>query len=109
MKSHEEKPPHPLKQWRELNGLSQTQLAAACDLDQTAVSHYELYARTPRGEALRRLQEVTQLPLAALVMPEDFLAEFRAQHRRPWKPPRLPESHPLKAIKAAPRGRPPKA
>jgi transcriptional regulator with XRE-family HTH domain len=69
-----DKPLHPLRQWREAQGLTQAQLAEQTDLTQGMISHIERYDRIALGDALARLLDRTDLPAEALVLPERFLA-----------------------------------
>jgi transcriptional regulator with XRE-family HTH domain len=64
---------HPLGRWRYRHNVSQEDLGRRCQLSQKTISAYETGTRVPRGDALKRLQEVTGLPLEALLFPEDFL------------------------------------
>jgi transcriptional regulator with XRE-family HTH domain len=66
---------HPLGRWRAWHQISQEALAQRCGLSQKAISAYELGTRVPRDQSLKRLVEVTGLPLEALVFPEQFLRD----------------------------------
>jgi len=66
---------HPLGRWRHRRQMSQDALGKLCGLSQKAISAYESGTRVPRGESLRRLAEVTGLPLEALMFPDAFLQE----------------------------------
>jgi transcriptional regulator with XRE-family HTH domain len=70
-----DKPPHPLRQWRDLHGLSQDELAARVGVGQGMISHIERYFRVPRKSTIIKLQEETGLPTEALMFPERFLAQ----------------------------------
>ncbi len=77
--------PHPLKQWREQEGLSQTDVAKACLITQAMVSMIEAGRRVPDGETLERLRAYTGLPTDAFVRVERFLEEepdFLRKYRR---------------------------
>jgi DNA-binding XRE family transcriptional regulator len=78
-------PPHPLRQWRDLHGLSQDELAERCGVGQEMISHIERYFRAPRTNTLLKLQEFTGLPADAFVRTERFLEEqpnFLRKYRR---------------------------
>jgi transcriptional regulator with XRE-family HTH domain len=64
---------HPLSRWRAKHGIDQSELAKRCQLSQQAISAYEQGIRVPRGTSLKRLLEVTGLPLEALIFPIEFL------------------------------------
>jgi transcriptional regulator with XRE-family HTH domain len=70
-----DKPPHPLRQWRDLHGLSQDELAERAGVGQGMISHIERYFRVPRKSTIIKLQEETGLPTEALMFPERFLAQ----------------------------------
>lgn len=73
----------PLKRRRLQMGLYQRELAERCRLPFRTYLNYERGARSPSGEALQRLREVTGLDLGALTAPEQYLAEvpgFLAEH-----------------------------
>jgi transcriptional regulator with XRE-family HTH domain len=76
---------HPLARWRKFHGWTQTQLAEACGLSHSMITHVENYRRIPLREALERLLDVTGLPTDALVRPERFLAAHPNFLRRPPK------------------------
>jgi transcriptional regulator with XRE-family HTH domain len=81
-----DKPPHPLRQWRDQHGLSQDELAERCGVGQGMISHIERYFRVPRKSTLIKLQDYTGLPTDALMFPERFLQEnpnyFRTKRGR---------------------------
>jgi transcriptional regulator with XRE-family HTH domain len=85
-----EKPPHPLRQWRDARGLSQEDLAAATGHSQGMISHIEQYLRVPRGQVLLDLLDHTGLPAEAFIRPERFLADHPRffQTRRRGRPPK---------------------
>jgi transcriptional regulator with XRE-family HTH domain len=70
-----DKPPHPLRQWRDQHGLSQDELAERCGVGQGMISHIERYFRVPRKSTIIKLQETTGLPTEALMFPERFLEQ----------------------------------
>jgi transcriptional regulator with XRE-family HTH domain len=70
-----DKPPHPLRQWRDQEGLSQEELAERTGITQGMISHIERYFRVPRVDNLKVLLEHTGLPTDAFMLPERFLAE----------------------------------
>jgi transcriptional regulator with XRE-family HTH domain len=70
-----DKPVHPLRQWRDQQGLSQTQLAELAGTTQGMIGHIERYIRIPRPDLLERLVNCTGLPTEAFVLPERFLRE----------------------------------
>jgi transcriptional regulator with XRE-family HTH domain len=70
-----DKPPHPLRQWRDLHGLSQDELAERCGVGQGMISHIERYFRIPRKSTIIKLQDYTHLPTEALMFPERFLEQ----------------------------------
>jgi transcriptional regulator with XRE-family HTH domain len=70
-----DKPVHPLRQWRDQQGLSQTQLAGLARTTQGMIGHIERYIRVPRTDLLERLVNCTGLPVEAFVLPERFLRE----------------------------------
>jgi transcriptional regulator with XRE-family HTH domain len=78
---------HPLSRWRAKHRIDQRELAQQCQLSQQAISAYEQGTRVPRGDALKRLLEVTGIPIEALIFP----AEFLEQH------PEFPEEPPPEA------------
>jgi transcriptional regulator with XRE-family HTH domain len=83
-----DKPVHPLRQWRDRWGLSQTQLAAMASTTQGMIGHIERYIRTPRPRLMERLVDCTGLPIEAFVLPERFVREspnFLRRSRRPRK------------------------
>jgi transcriptional regulator with XRE-family HTH domain len=89
-----DKPPHPLRQWREHHGLTQAQVAEACGVTQGMVSHIEQYVRIPLGDTLERLRAYTGLSTDAFIRPErfmveqpDFLRRLRPRPRPPDPPP----------------------
>jgi transcriptional regulator with XRE-family HTH domain len=65
---------HPLKQWREREGLNQQELADACGLSQSMISLIESGLRVPLDDILAALLDYTGLPAEAFVLPERFLA-----------------------------------
>jgi transcriptional regulator with XRE-family HTH domain len=67
--------PHPLRLWRERQGLNQQAFAARCDISQSMVSLIETGLRVPLDDTLVRLMEYTGLPAEAFVLPERFLQE----------------------------------
>jgi transcriptional regulator with XRE-family HTH domain len=84
---------HPLKQWRELMGKSQLEVAQACGLTQAFISYIEAGLRIPLNDALVRLRDYTGLPVEAFVLPEEFLRKepnFLRKYRRPRRPPEPP-------------------
>jgi transcriptional regulator with XRE-family HTH domain len=70
-----DKPPHPLRQWRDQHGLSQDELAEHCGVGQGMISHIERYFRVPRKSTIIKLQDYTGLPTEALMFPERFLEQ----------------------------------
>ncbi len=81
-------PQHPLRLWREREGLSQGDLARACHLTQAMISFIESGLRIPQGKALEDLRAFTGLPTDAFVRAEYFLQEepdFLRKYRRPSK------------------------
>ena len=66
---------HPLGRWRFRFQVSQEELAQRCHLSQQTISAIEAGRRTPSADALKRLHEVTGLPLEALLYPVQYLAE----------------------------------
>jgi transcriptional regulator with XRE-family HTH domain len=82
-----DKPPHPLRQWRDQQGLSQDQLAEMAETTQGMISHIERYFRVPRVDIIEKLLDCTGLPAEAFVLPERFLKEYpdflRKYGRRP--------------------------
>ncbi len=88
-KQPREKPPHPLRQWRDARGLSQEDVATATGHSQGMISHIEQYVRIPRGQVLLDLLTYTGLPADAFIRPEYFLAEhpifLSPRRRRPPK------------------------
>jgi transcriptional regulator with XRE-family HTH domain len=70
-----DKPQHPLRQWRELHGVSQGQLASLTGLTQGMISHIERYFRIPLDDALEALLKQTGLPTDAFIRAERFLEE----------------------------------
>jgi transcriptional regulator with XRE-family HTH domain len=67
------KPTHPLTTWRRQRGWTQAQLAKAADLSQGYITNIETYKRTPAGNALEALLDVTGLPCEALALPLRYL------------------------------------
>ena len=84
-----DKPPHPLRQWRERRGLSQEQLADMTGWTQGMMSHLERYFRIPLGDALGALLAQTGLPTDALIRPQRFLAEYPDFLHKPRRPRKL--------------------
>jgi transcriptional regulator with XRE-family HTH domain len=64
---------HPLGRWRYRFQVSQEELASRCGLSQQTISAIESGARQPSADAIKRLHEVTSLPLEALLYPKQFL------------------------------------
>ena len=87
---------HPLVRWRYKHQLSQEELGQRSGLSQQAIAAYENYQRTPRGTSLRKLLDVTGLPLEALIFPAPFLREhpdFLAERPQRGRRRRPPEDH----------------
>jgi transcriptional regulator with XRE-family HTH domain len=81
----EDKPVHPLRQWRDHRGVSQTQLAELAGTTQGMIGHIERYFRIPRKALMERLVNCTGLPVEAFVLPERFVREnpnFLRRRRR---------------------------
>ena len=86
---------HPLKQWREREGLNQQALADACGISQSMISLIESGLRIPLDDALEALLDYTGLPAEAFMLPERFLAQhpdFLRKSRRKPKGQKGPES-----------------
>jgi transcriptional regulator with XRE-family HTH domain len=64
---------HPLGRWRWRHQMSQKTLSERCGLSQQMISAIESGERTPSADALKRLHEVTGLPLEALLYPTEYL------------------------------------
>jgi transcriptional regulator with XRE-family HTH domain len=79
-----DKPPHPLRQWRDQHDLSQDELAQLTGVGQGMISHIERYFRVPRKSTIIKLQAHTGLPTEALMFPERFL-EQNPEYFRPKK------------------------
>jgi transcriptional regulator with XRE-family HTH domain len=87
----------PLRRWRHQHHLSQAALAACCEVRPDTISRYEQGTRTPRGEELERLMDVTGLPADALVLPRrylrdhpEFLAAWATEPPRRGRPRKRP-------------------
>ena len=80
-----DKPPHPLRQWRDQRNLSQDELAEQAGVGQGMISHIERYFRVPRKSTIIKLQEITGLPTEALMFPERFLEQNPHYFRPPKK------------------------
>jgi transcriptional regulator with XRE-family HTH domain len=84
---------HPIGRWRARYQVRQEDLAQRCGLSQQAISAYEAGHRVPRGASLRKLQEVTGLPLEALLFPQEYLAahpDFLIEPPRQRRPRKRP-------------------
>ncbi len=72
-------PDSPLRRWRRKHGMTQEQLALACDVAPQTVARWERAeqpgGRKPTGEALLRVMRITKIPAEALIQPESFLRE----------------------------------
>jgi DNA-binding XRE family transcriptional regulator len=91
-----DKPPHPLRQWRDQRSLSQEQLAEMTGISQGMISHIERYFRNPRIDILKVLLEHTGLPTDALILPERFLEEHPDFFSAPRPKPPLQKKQRLK-------------
>jgi transcriptional regulator with XRE-family HTH domain len=87
----------PLRRWRGSQGMTQAGLAERLGVRVTTVARWEQEERTPRGDQLLRLMEVTGLSAEALMFPKlylqhhpEFLAEWSAQPPRRGRPRRQP-------------------
>jgi hypothetical protein len=90
-----DKPVHPLRQWRDRYGISQTTLAELAGTTQGMIGHMERYFRIPRPKLLERLMDCTGLPVEAFLLPERFVLEypnFLRKYRRPRQRPSGEES-----------------
>jgi transcriptional regulator with XRE-family HTH domain len=65
----------PLRRWRRSQGLTQEDLAQRLGVKFSTVARWEQQFRTPRGQQLEKLAEVTGLSLEALLFPERYLRE----------------------------------
>lgn len=85
------KPVHPLRQWRDQYGLSQTRVAQLAATTQGMIGHIERYIRIPRAGLLEKLVDCTGLPVEAFMLPERFLRDepnFLRKYGRRGKGPR---------------------
>lgn len=58
---------HPLKKYRDQHGLSQAQLAEILGVTNSAVSRWEAGVRWPEQSQLRKLAEITRIPVSELL------------------------------------------
>jgi transcriptional regulator with XRE-family HTH domain len=72
-------PDSPLRRWRRKHGFTQGQLAKSCGVAPQTVARWEKAeqegGRSPTGQALVRLIELTKIPAEGLIFPERFLRE----------------------------------
>jgi transcriptional regulator with XRE-family HTH domain len=95
-------PDSPLRRWRRKNGFTQGQLARSCGVAMQTVARWERAeqpgGRSPTGDALVRLAELTRIPLEGLIAPErylrehpNYLAQWATGPQRRGRPKRPPE------------------
>jgi transcriptional regulator with XRE-family HTH domain len=72
-------PDSPLRRWRRSQNMTQEELAKRCGVSHNTASRWEKAQgqgwRTPTGDALLRLLELTQIPLEGLLHPQEYLRE----------------------------------
>ena len=66
---------HPLTRWRHAHQLTQAELAERSGIRQGTLARYESGTRVPRKAHLLTLMRITNLPVEALILPEQFLRE----------------------------------
>lgn len=62
---------HPLRAYRQRQGLTQAELAIRLSLSAAAVSRYEARKREPRSDELRRICDVTGISAGEIMGIED--------------------------------------
>jgi transcriptional regulator with XRE-family HTH domain len=72
-------PDSPLRRWRRKHGFTQGQLAKSCGVAMQTVARWERAeqegGRSPTGQALVRLIQLTKIPAEGLIFPESYLRE----------------------------------